>query len=128
MATPIPVYTSIAEVNAAIETQWPDNNVREIDPLRLRSVVLGIVKYCTDYLSYKPEVVVFTNQSTVTITLTADRLQEFGYIPVPYVFIGDNTDGWDNINVPWSINQSPNTTTTITVEVGGPSSGIIILK
>lgn len=128
MATPIPVYTSVAEVNAAIELTWPDNATRLIDPLALRSVTLGIVKYVTDYLNYKPEMVPFTNVSTVTIPLSSDRLQQFGYIPTPYVFMGDDTDGWQLINVPWSIDKAPDLTTQLIVQVGGPSSGFIILK
>lgn len=128
MSTPIPTYTTIAEVNAAIESQWPDNTTRLIDPLRLRSVVLGIVKYITDYMEYKPEVYTFTNQTTVTLPLNADRLQEFGYLPEPLVFLGDDVGGWFQTSVPWSVNLAPPNTTEITVNMGGPATGFIILK
>lgn len=128
MATPIPVYNSVAEIIAAVESEWPDNNTRLIQPLQVRAVVLGIVKYITDYMLYKPEVITFTNQSTVTILLTADRIQQLGYVPAPFVFFGDDTNGWQYTPTPWSIDLQPTATTTITVEVGGPDSGIIILK
>jgi hypothetical protein len=128
MATSIPVYTSIAEIIAAVETNWPDNTGRLIQPVNLRAVVLGIVKYITDYMLYKPDVVPFDNESVVTITLDQNRIQELGYVPAPYVFFGDDTGGWQYTSVPWSIDKAPNATTTITVQVGGPSTGIIILK
>jgi hypothetical protein len=128
MPTPIPVYHTIAEVNAAIESQWPDNTTRLIDPLRLRSVVLGIVKYITDYMDYKPEVYPFVSQSTVTLPLNADRLQEFGYVPQPLVFLGDDTNGWFQTSVTWSVDLAPPDTTSITVDLAGPATGFIILK
>jgi hypothetical protein len=128
MATPIPDYHSLDEIIAAVELQWPDNNSRQIAPIDLRSVVLGIAKFVTVYYNTKPEVITFTNQTTVTIPLTADRIAAFGYVPAPFVFFGDNVNGWQYTPVPWSIDRAPDITTTIIVEVGGPSSGIIILK
>lgn len=128
MATPIPIYNSFADIIAAVEANFPDNNTRLITPLQLRATVLGITQYIISYMLYKPEVITFTNQSQVVIPMTADRITQLGYVPAPYVFFGDDTAGWQYTPVPWSIDKQPTGTTTITVEVGGPDSGIIILK
>ena len=115
MSTPIPTYNSLAEIYAAVDANWPDNNTRAITELKLRTVVDGIVAYFGRTTTGRREVLSFTTGEDLVIEMTDERTAAFGQIPIVTVLM-DNGSGTLEFNPwIWHVDAAPPDTTEITV-------------
>lgn len=73
-----------------------------------------------------PYVVTFTNQSSIVIPYTASLSDRFGAVPTVQVWVYDEFGNLLNMGVTGVFDAMP--PTTITVDPGGVSSGIIVIR
>jgi hypothetical protein len=73
-----------------------------------------------------PLVVQFTNQSMITIPYTASLAARFGPVPTVQVWVYNPEGELQNMGITATFDAMP--PTLITVDPGGPSSGIIVIR
>lgn len=76
-------------------------------------------------LSCDPTIVVFTNQSTLSIPYTASLVAAYGLAPTVQVWISDGTN-LVNMGITATFDAYP--PTVISFDFGGPATGIIVIK
>ena len=74
----------------------------------------------------EPEIITFTNQSTLTIPYTAALQAKFGAVPTVQVWIYDAMGQLTNMGVVATFDAMP--PSLITIDNGGPASGIVVIR
>lgn len=77
-------------------------------------------------ITCEPEIITFTNESLITIPYTTSMQDKYGEVPTIQVWIYDEAGNLVNMGVVAVFDAMP--PTLITVNPGGPSSGIIVIR
>jgi hypothetical protein len=76
-------------------------------------------------LSCEPTIITFTNQSTLTIPYTQSLQDKYGPVPTVQVWISDGTN-LVNMGITATFDAYP--VNVISLDFGGPATGIIVIK
>lgn len=76
-------------------------------------------------ISCEPTIIQFTNQSTLTIPYTQSLKDSYGDVPSVAVWISDGTN-LVNMGITATFDDYP--VNTISVDMGGPASGIVVIR